>query len=131
MPDLLIIEDGELTRGFLRELFERQGFDVREADNGLAGIDAFNEQPSDVVLKDLYMPEADGIEVLREIFKESQGAKIVAISGGTASVGRTDILQVVQDLDVNETIQNPSNSWLWLFKSSLKSDAEQGSLTHR
>ena len=45
--------------------------------------------------------------VLREIRKESQEVKIVAISGGTSGGGRTDILQVMRDLGVDRTLQKP------------------------
>ena len=104
---ILIINDDELMRGFLRELFTREGFTIREAQDGAAGIQAFKDEASDAVITDLYMPEADGIEVLREIRKESKEVKIVAISGGTRGGGRTDILQVMQDLGVDRTLQKP------------------------
>tara|TARA_Y100000588_G_scaffold97414_1_gene105689 strand:- start:20067 stop:20435 length:369 start_codon:yes stop_codon:yes gene_type:complete len=104
---ILIINDDELMRGFLRELFTREGFTIREAQDGAAGIQAFKDEASDAVITDLYMPEADGIEVLREIRKESKEVKIVAISGGTTGGGRTDILQVMQDLGVDRTLQKP------------------------
>ena len=107
MATILIIDDDELMRGFLRELFTREGFEVREAVHGAAGIQSFQDDATDVVITDLYMPEADGIEVLREIRKESQEVKIVAISGGTTGGGRTDILQVMQDLGVDKTLQKP------------------------
>ena len=104
---ILIINDDELMRGFLRELFTREGFTIREAQDGAAGIQAFKDEASDAVITDLYMPEADGIEVVREIRKESKEVKIVAISGGTTGGGRTDILQVMQDLGVDRTLQKP------------------------
>ena len=107
VADDSIIDDDELMRGFLRELFTREGFEVREAENGAAGIQAFMDEASDAVITDLYMPEADGVEVLREIHKESQEVKIVAISGGTSGGGRTDILQVMRDLGVDRTLQKP------------------------
>ena len=107
MATILIINDDELMRGFLRELFTREGFTIREAQDGAAGIQAFKDEASDAVITDLYMPEADGIEVLREIRKESKEVKIVAISGGTTGGGRTDILQVMQDLGVDRTLQKP------------------------
>ncbi len=108
MAKILIIDDDELMRGFLRELFCREGFEVVEAADGLAGIQSFIDDSSvDAVITDLYMPEADGIEVLRAIRKESQDVKIVAISGGTTGGGRTDILQVMQDLGVDKTLQKP------------------------
>ncbi len=107
MARILIINDDELMRGFLRELFTREGFTIREAQDGAAGIQAFKDEASDAVITDLYMPEADGIEVLREIRKESKEVKIVAISGGTTGGGRTDILQVMQDLGVDRTLQKP------------------------
>jgi two-component system response regulator AtoC len=67
MPDILIIEDDENIRFLLGEEFSLDGFNVRMAQNGQAGLDALADQRPDIVLLDLMMPGIPGEEVLRQI----------------------------------------------------------------
>ncbi|WP_137392382.1 hybrid sensor histidine kinase/response regulator [Rhodoligotrophos defluvii] len=66
-PDVLVIDDDETTRDMLRRTLMREGWTVREAVNGAAGLaEAAAAKPS-VILLDLMMPEVDGFEVLAKL----------------------------------------------------------------
>jgi DNA-binding response OmpR family regulator len=64
---VLVVDDDADIRGLVRELLERQGYDVAEAANGREGLRAFYAAPPDVVLLDVSMPELDGWETLERI----------------------------------------------------------------
>jgi DNA-binding response OmpR family regulator len=64
---VLVVDDDADIRGLVRELLERQGYDVTEASNGRDGLRAFYASPPDVVLLDVSMPELDGWETLERI----------------------------------------------------------------
>jgi DNA-binding response OmpR family regulator len=64
---VLVVDDDADIRGLVRELLERQGYDVAEAANGRDGLRAFYASPPDVVLLDVSMPELDGWETLERI----------------------------------------------------------------
>ena len=83
MPRILIIEDEPLVRAVLRSILERHGYTVMDAPDGRAGLALWCQTPSDLVLTDLFMPECDGIEVIRQLTRVWPQAKIIAMTGGT------------------------------------------------
>jgi len=83
MPrQILIIDDEPSIRSLLRQVFERQGYQVLVAASGDIGIRQFKENHVDLVILDLIMPEKDGIETIRELKALDADIKIIAISGG-------------------------------------------------
>jgi PAS domain S-box-containing protein len=64
---VLIVEDDSLTRQMLRTMLERQGWNVREATNGRAGLAALREQVPALIVLDLMMPEMDGFAFVNEM----------------------------------------------------------------
>jgi two-component system KDP operon response regulator KdpE len=67
IPRILIIEDENQIRRFVRIALEAENFDVIEADNGTRGlIEASTRQP-DLLIIDLGLPDLEGKEVIRQI----------------------------------------------------------------
>jgi DNA-binding response OmpR family regulator len=64
---ILVADDDPDIRGLLRELLERAGYDVADADNGRSALRAFYAAAPDLVLLDVSMPELDGWETLERI----------------------------------------------------------------
>lgn len=92
-PLILTIEDEENIRISICNFLEDSGYDVIEAENGLIGVELFEEKRPDLILCDMWMPEMDGIEVVRKISKEYPNTPIIIISGA-AVVG--DAIAVVR-----------------------------------
>ena len=65
MPNILIVDDELSMRQFLMHLFKRDGHAVRAAQNGRDAMALLREQPSDVVISDVKMPDIGGIDLLR------------------------------------------------------------------
>ncbi len=63
----LVVEDDPDTRSLLTRLLEREGWRVREAEHGRAGLDRLEEELPDLILLDLMMPVMDGFEFLRTL----------------------------------------------------------------
>ncbi len=63
---ILIIEDNDQLRVFIRDLFEGD-FNILEAENGRRGLDLANEHLPDIVLSDVMMPEMNGLEVCKRL----------------------------------------------------------------
>ncbi len=61
---LLIAEDDDINRGLLRKVFSRPDLVTHEAKNGREAIDVLDKHPVDVILTDIRMPVADGLQVL-------------------------------------------------------------------
>ncbi|MBP9101317.1 MAG: response regulator [Nitrosomonas sp.] len=78
-PRILIIEDENQIRRFVRIALEAENFDVIEADSGTRGlIEASTRQP-DLVIIDLGLPDLEGKEVIRQI-RGWSGMPIVVLS---------------------------------------------------
>jgi len=64
---ILVVDDDADIRLLLRELLERAGFDVEEAEDGRAGLRAFFENPPSLVILDVSMPDMDGYQMLERL----------------------------------------------------------------
>jgi DNA-binding response OmpR family regulator len=64
---ILIVDDEEDVLDLLQLVFETSGFVVRRASTGKSAVSSAYEQPPDVVLLDVMMPEMDGWQVLRTL----------------------------------------------------------------
>lgn len=71
METLLFIEDDDGIRLALSMALEDEGYSVREAADGRAGLAAFRESPPDLVLLDLRLPDMSGFDVCRALRAES------------------------------------------------------------
>ena len=80
---ILVVDDDDSIRLLYRRYLQRLGFDVVEASNGVEGLARLKETPCELVITDIFMPEKEGLETIREI-RELYGADIaiIAISGG-------------------------------------------------
>jgi DNA-binding response OmpR family regulator len=85
MATILVIEDDREVRDFLVEVLTRAGHAVTAAANGRDGVAKFREEPAQVVITDIIMPEKDGIETILDLRREHPQLKVIAISGGGRS----------------------------------------------
>ncbi len=69
---ILVIEDEKNIRKIIKDYFSAEGFQVKEASNGKMGLELFEEEPVDLVILDVMMPELDGWTVCRRIRKVSE-----------------------------------------------------------
>lgn len=81
---ILVIDDYADNRELLRIMLEANGYEVREAENGLEGLRAAREELPDLVLVDLSMPELDGWGVLRELRSDARTRDIPCASVSAA-----------------------------------------------
>lgn len=84
MAHILVIDDDDSVRETFKRFLERLGHVVSSASNGREGLYLFRQKKADIVITDIFMPEADGLEVLLEIRGKHGHADvpIIAMSGG-------------------------------------------------
>jgi CheY-like chemotaxis protein len=102
---ILIVDDDEAVRDSLQRVLESAGFEVMIAANGIVAIAKIGPRRPDLVLTDLYMPEADGFELMNWIKSQPETIPIVAMSGG-AKIG-FDQLGMAKHLGAQEVIGKP------------------------
>ncbi|SDD86764.1 response regulator [Kordiimonas lacus] len=72
---ILVIDDADAIRTFLRISLGDLGMKVTEAKTARDGLQAFRDQSPDYVALDLGLPDDDGIEVLRQIKADGAGKR--------------------------------------------------------
>jgi DNA-binding response OmpR family regulator len=103
---VLLIDDNVDLTSMLSLCLQADGVDVIVAADGEAGLALMEDQPVDVVVTDLFMPDKDGIETIVELKKRYPDVKIVVMSGFT-SIGGTDYLGVARELGAVTTLKKP------------------------
>ncbi len=77
---ILIVEDEHLQRWAVREQLAGWGYEVIEAADGAAGIEAYAEHVPDLVLLDLRLPDRSGVEVLKAIRAADSSAVVIMVT---------------------------------------------------
>jgi len=106
MARILVIDDDEQVLDMLYESLTREGYDVLKASNGEQGLKLYREEPVDLIITDLIMPEKEGIETIIELRQDVPEVKIIAISGG-GRIGTKDYLNMAKIFGVQRTFTKP------------------------
>ncbi len=106
MVRILIIDDNAELRKLLRQILEGEGYEVLEAADGIEGLEIYKDEPTDLVITDLIMPEKEGIETIRELKMDFPDVKIIAMSGG-GRIGPESYLDMAQKLGALQTLTKP------------------------
>jgi DNA-binding response OmpR family regulator len=69
---ILVVDDDENILSLERTILEQKGFDVTTAAGGKEALRVLAEQPFDLVLLDVMMPEVDGFTVCRKIKEDAK-----------------------------------------------------------
>src|SRR5271170_7521790 len=85
MSKILLAEDDIDMRRFLVKALQNAGFEVISYDNGLSAYQRLREEPFELLLTDIVMPEMDGIELARR-------AAAVALNSDSAAPKHAKVL---------------------------------------
>jgi len=121
---ILVIEDEENIRELCKRLLTREGHEVVEAPNGEIGLALYRENPADLIVTDLFMPEKDGIETIMELRRDFPNVKILAISGGTKALSGVTFLRAARHLGAIEALTKPfsKEDFIAAVKKTLETD---------
>ncbi len=80
---VLLVEDEDPVRLFGARALRNKGYKVLEAKNGVAALDVIGgaDEPIDLVISDVVMPQRDGPSLIREVRERYPGMKVIFISG--------------------------------------------------
>lgn len=84
MLKILLAEDDSDMRRFLVKALEQAGYAVAAFDNGQAAFDRLREEPFELLLTDIVMPEMDGIELARRATALDPDIRVMFITGFAA-----------------------------------------------
>ena len=105
MATILLIEDSESQRLYIKAMLNSLGFSVVEAGDGEQAIKLFRKNPTDLVLTDIFMPQKEGLSTIMELKEISPGLKIIAMSSGSRAL--PDALEMAADFGADVCIEKP------------------------
>lgn len=78
---ILVVDDELLIRDLLYDFFVDQGWDIAVAENSQKAISILEENPFDLVLTDIKMPEMDGMELTQYIKEHHPELPVIIMTG--------------------------------------------------
>jgi two-component system, chemotaxis family, chemotaxis protein CheY len=103
---VLLVDDSGLARRSTRRILEGAGYDVVEAEDGMAAIEQYFVEKPDVVMLDLVMKGMYGLEVLAKLREMDPGARVVVLSADIQTSSR----DLVQAAGASAFLTKPANA---------------------
>jgi CheY-like chemotaxis protein len=104
---LLIADDDHDTRHSMGLLLERAGYEVELARDGAHALELQRERECDVLITDIFMGEADGLQAIGDFRREFPATKIIAMSGGSGRLQSRTYLATAGIAGANATLRKP------------------------
>lgn len=125
MARILVIDDSSSVLELAGQILREAGHEVITADSGKLGESVLAAQPLDLVITDIYMPEEDGLEVIRKARRACPGLRVLAMSVVT---GKRGMLSVARALGATGTLLKPfaAGDLLGAVEACLEGTREPG-----
>jgi DNA-binding response OmpR family regulator len=102
---ILVIEDEPGAREALESLLSEEGYTVASAENGEAGLRTLHEFRPDTVVCDFYLPDTDGLQILRRVRSQaSHPVTFIVITGACGGDGVERLLQREADFFLQKPV---------------------------
>ena len=90
---ILVVDDDEVTRKLLKEVLDKEGYQVTLAASGEEAVRALRDQVYPIVLSDIRMLELDGMAVLRSVKKSNVDTAVILMTGFGSMEGAIEAIQ--------------------------------------
>src|SRR5688572_6402238 len=104
---LLVVDDNEDMRQTMKRLLERLGYEVEIAANGARALEMQRQVAADVLITDIFMPDPDGLETINQVRTNFPDVRIIAMSGGGASIREADYLSTATVAGADAVLRKP------------------------
>ncbi|HEY2009482.1 MAG TPA: response regulator [Rhizomicrobium sp.] len=103
---ILVVDDDAMIQKTLKRCLEQEGHRVSLASNGRQAVAHLEEDRPDIIILDLFMPEMDGFETLRQVHSHAASTRVLAISGGGSSA-HCDYLDMASRFGAHGVLRKP------------------------
>jgi DNA-binding NtrC family response regulator len=105
---ILIVDDEPALLDMMREMLKRYDheLEVDITENGNTALSHLKKSGTDLLISDIFMPEKEGIELIREVKQKYPAIKIIAMSGGLNRQG-INYLEMAKLLGSTTTLPKP------------------------
>jgi two-component system, chemotaxis family, chemotaxis protein CheY len=104
---IVVADDHDDTRAFLRAALEGAGYEVETAPEGAQALALLRRRPADLLITDLFMPGKEGFETMRLCRAEFPQTRLIIMSAGTVPGMKHDFLASAGLLGVAATLRKP------------------------
>jgi len=81
--NVLVVDDSQSIRTFIRLILEDANYNVCEASNGEEGIEVYKKSSNiDLIITDIFMPKKSGLELVVELREEYKDINVIVLSDG-------------------------------------------------
>jgi two-component system, NtrC family, response regulator PilR len=107
---ILIVDDEEIIRYSLAILLRREGYSVYEANNGAEALRMQEEEPFDLIISDVEMPEMKGTELLKKVLSKWPETYMIIITAFASVDTAVDALRqgaydyIIKPLDFDDLL---------------------------
>jgi len=113
MARILVVDDDEVIRASIARMLTCEGHEVAVAKDGKDGCLQCYRTQFDLVICDLFMPDKDGIETIRELRASALKIPIICLTGGgsyrdVTGVDSGDLSSMIRAFGATQTIANPT-----------------------
>lgn len=106
MINILVIDDNESFLELIGERLIIEGYRVEEATSGNDGVRRCFKEQFDLVITDVFMPDKDGLEVIKDVLKQDPLLKIIVMSSKPESSG-VDVEHFTKKLGARGFLSKP------------------------
>ncbi len=105
MPNILVIDDDTIMLKAIKNILNKDGFDVIMAKDGKEAFELLDNADYDIVVTDLMMPYANGLELVSKLRNDDTKRKVGIIV--VSSVGNEETITEAFRLGADEYIKKP------------------------
>jgi CheY-like chemotaxis protein len=106
MKTVLIVDDDIRMLGLIKSILETEGYEATEAESAEVALLYYGRRGIDLIITDVEMPGMNGIELVKEIRRLDQKARIVVMSG-SSSKAATGWKQKALEAGATRTLEKP------------------------
>lgn len=103
---ILLVDDDAALRNLLTRVLQEAGYHVIAAEDGRAALRQVLAARVDLVVTDVYMPRADGVELVMNLREKAPHIPVIAMSASFAGMGHA-MLRVLRLLGAGHTLEKP------------------------
>lgn len=104
MHRILVVDDSSTVLRFVAETLSNEGHHIISCGSGPSAANYLKNQAFDLLITDIYMPDCDGFEIIRDARRIDSKLPIIAISSND---GLTDVLTIATRLGANCYLRKP------------------------
>ena len=81
MKKILIVDDSKLSRKMIKDILQSLGYEFfEEAEDGLDGLEKYDQYKPDIIITDIEMPKLNGLNMVQQIRQQDRDVVIIAVS---------------------------------------------------